>query len=156
MRTSARLTELRGHGLARRRVLLFQGTYHTGARASRQTRFAIVGRRPRRCQPPETSRGPPRACAAHSRPASLARGALLPPARKRTTPSNPLRPVVRSRRPRRRDDVRRPCLRLALDLDALRSTLAENSKDILRMSDPERFLNPAEIDSSELSPPETP
>ena len=50
-----------------------------------------------------------------------------------------------------------PASALALDLDALRSTLAENNKDILRMSDPERFLNPAEIElESELGPPETP
>jgi len=50
-----------------------------------------------------------------------------------------------------------PASALALDLDALRSTLAENNKDILRMSDPERFLNPAEIElESELGPPRDP
>ena len=49
-----------------------------------------------------------------------------------------------------------PASALALDLDALRGTLAENNKDILPR-DPERFLNPAEIElESELGPPETP
>ena len=90
-------------------------------------------------------------------PASFARG--RPPARKRTTPSNPLRApsfaiaaglAVAT-------TFAAPASALALDLDALRSTLAENNKDILRMSDPERFLNPAEIElESELGPPRDP
>ena len=141
-------------------MLLFPGASHIGARAlasdalrDRQTASTTMSTTGTLARSTPT-------LARRTRP-GVARARIAPTARAKTNnavepPSAPRRSLLAAGLAAAAT-FSAPASTPALDLDALRSTLAENNKDILRMSDPERFLNPAEVELEyELGPPRDP